>query len=78
MNHATIHTRHDDPETVAAAITPDNTPEVTTSVDDDGVTTTIERDSIGGLRATITDYLRAISVAEETVQLVTNDDKTDP
>lgn len=78
MNRATITTEHDDPHTVAAAIAPDNTPEVETSVDGDAVVTTIERDSIGGLRATISDYLRAVSVADETTQLVTPENETQP
>lgn len=71
MNETTIRTTHDDPSTIAAAVTPDNTPQVRTSVDDEQVVTTIQRETLGGLRATVTDYLRAIRVADETATLVT-------
>lgn len=71
MNHAQISTTHDHPTAIAAAVAPDNTPEVNTTVDGDMVITTIERETLGGLRATVTDYLRAVRVADETAGLVT-------
>ncbi len=76
MNEVTIRTEHDHAEAVAAAIRPDNTTEMATTVDGDTVVTHIERDSIGGLRATIVDYLRAVDVADETARLVTDQDNT--
>lgn len=78
MNEATIRTDHEYADIVAAAIAPDNTPEVTTTVEDGTVVTTIERESIGGLRATMTDYLRGISVADETAGLVTEHTEMQP
>lgn len=78
MNRATISTDHDEPEVVAAAVRPDNTPQVTTTVDGDAVETTIERETLGGLRATVGDYLRAVEVATETVRLVSETDQVDP
>lgn len=78
MNEATIRTEHDHPEVVAAAIEPDNTPEMSTTVEGAAVMTHIERTTAGGLRATITDYLRGISVADETARLVTAEDDDQP
>lgn len=72
MNETTIFTSHEDPTTIAAAVSADNTPEVDTRVEDDAVVTTIRRETLGGLRATVTDYLRAIRVADETATLVTD------
>lgn len=66
---ARIRNRVDDAETVARAIRPDNTPEVTTRVEDGTVVTTIERETIGGLRTTVDDYVVNLTVALETVQL---------
>lgn len=60
---ATLQTTHDRPETVAAAVTPDNTAEMDTTVRDGVVVTEIERPTTGGLRATATDYIANIHVA---------------
>lgn len=78
MNHATIRTTHDDPAAIAAAVAPDNTPQVRTSVEGAAVVTTIERETLGGLRATVTDYLRAVRVADETAGLVTTETNDNP
>lgn len=78
MNDVTIRTEHDHPEAVAGAITPDNTPEMTTTVEGGTVITHIERESIGGLRATIVDYLRAVRVADETARFVTDQHNNQP
>ncbi len=87
-SRATVRTRHDQPEVVAAALRPDNTDEMTTRVEADGddgtgddgtgddgtgtgtgtgtgvVVTTIERDSTGGLRTTVDDYVTNLAVAQ--------------
>ena len=82
---ATLRTRHADAETVAAALAPDNTDEMTmevesdsdagVSTDSDGdagtasdagagtIVTTIERETTGGLAATVDDYVVNLSVA---------------
>jgi hypothetical protein len=63
---ATLRTRHDRPEVVAAAVRPDNTAEMTTrvAVDEGVVVTTIERDTAGGLRTTVDDYVANLTVAQ--------------
>lgn len=61
----TIRTRHDRPATIAAAVVPDNTTEMSTRVTEEEVQTTIERSSTGGLRATATDYIANVQVASD-------------
>ncbi|WP_254838102.1 KEOPS complex subunit Pcc1 [Natronomonas marina] len=68
---ATIRTTHDRPEVVAAALRPDNTPEMATRVEDDAVVTTIERDSAGGLRTTVDDYVSNLTVAQRLTDTTT-------
>lgn len=68
---ATIRTTVDQPEHVAASITPDNTTEMETSVDSGTIVTTIERETTAGLRSTVDDYVVNLSVAVEIVQLAT-------
>jgi hypothetical protein len=70
VRRARIRTRVAHPETVAAALRPDNTPEMETRVEDGAVVTTIERDTTGGLRTTADDYVTNLQVA---VQLTTDD-----
>lgn len=65
MRRATIRTDHADAATVAAAVRPDNTAEMTTQVDDATVVTTIERDSTSGLRTTVDDYVSNLQVAQQ-------------
>lgn len=67
MRRATVRTRHDDPETVAAAVRPDNTAEMTTAVRDGVVATTVERETTAGLRSTVDDYVVNLRVADRTV-----------
>jgi hypothetical protein len=72
---ATIRTKLDAAATVAASVRPDNTPEIDTRVEDGGddgldtIVTTIERESTGGLRTTVDDYVVNLAVAQEVVQL---------
>ncbi|MCO8243888.1 MULTISPECIES: KEOPS complex subunit Pcc1 [unclassified Haladaptatus] len=68
MRRATIHTELEDAEHIAAAVVPDNTPEIETSVEDGTITTTIERETTGGLQTTIDDYVVNLSVAAQVVQ----------
>ncbi|EMA18578.1 KEOPS complex subunit Pcc1 [Haloarcula argentinensis] len=65
MRRAEIRTTHDSPERVARAVQPDNTDEMTTRVEGDAVVTTVERDSTGGLQATVDDYVVNIRVAAQ-------------
>ena len=76
MKRARIRTHSAAPDQVAAALTPDNTPEMHTAVDDSVVTTTLERETVGGLRATLDDYVVNLSVAERITEMAqggTND-----
>jgi hypothetical protein len=61
---ATVSTTHVDAATVAAALEPDNTDEMSTRVDDGRIVTTVERDSPGGLRSTVDDYVVNLGVAD--------------
>ena len=56
---------------VAAAVRPDNTDEMSTTVEDGAVVTTIERDSTGGLRTTVDDYLTNLTVAQRVTDTTT-------
>ena len=67
MRRATVRTAHDRPEVVAAALRPDNTAEMSTRVDGRTVVTTIERDSTGGLRTTVDDYVTNLQVAQRVI-----------
>lgn len=70
---ALVETEHGNAEraqAVAAALTPDNTASMETTVDETAVVTTIERDSTGGLQSTVDDYVVNLQVA---VQLLPTD-----
>ena len=65
---ATITTTHGDDERaarVAAALRPDNTAEMETTVDGETVRTDIERATTGGLHATVDDYVVNLQVADQ-------------
>ncbi|MGM0590772.1 MAG: KEOPS complex subunit Pcc1 [Halobacteriota archaeon] len=74
MRRARIRTRHDDAAAVAAALVPDNTQSMTTTVDGDYVETTIERDSTGGLEATVDDYAVNLTVADTVIRTANTHD----
>lgn len=65
MRRATVRTTHDRPELVAAAVGPDNTDEMSTRVEGDQVVTTVERETTGGFRSTVDDYVTNIAVADD-------------
>ncbi|WP_276300694.1 KEOPS complex subunit Pcc1 [Halorussus lipolyticus] len=65
---ATIRTETDDAETLASSVRPDNTPQIDTRVEDGAVVTAIERETTGGLRTTVDDYVVNLTVAQEVVQ----------
>lgn len=70
---ARVETTVDDAETaaqIAAALDPDNTAEMETTVDGATVRTTVARESTGGLQATLDDYVVNLQVA---VQLTAQD-----
>ena len=70
---ATLRTTLADADVVAAAVRPDNTPQIDTRVEreadgPDVVVTTIERSTTGGLRTTVDDYAVNLAVARDVVQ----------
>jgi len=66
MRRATITTTHGDrAEQVAAALRPDNTDEMETTVDGETVRTVVERETTGGLQATVDDYVINLRIATE-------------
>jgi hypothetical protein len=74
MRRARLRTTHADPEAVAAAIRPDNTDSMRTSVTDDAVETVIERETTGGLQSTVDDYVVNLAVAESVTTAVRDGD----
>ena len=68
MRTATVETTHDDAVIVAAALAPDDTSEMETTVDGDRVRTRIERETTGGLQSTVDDYVVNVDVAQRVVQ----------
>ena len=63
---ARVETTVDHAETaaqIAAALDPDNTTEMETTVDGATVRTTVSRESTGGLQATLDDYVVNLQVA---------------
>lgn len=74
MRRATIWTDVAAPEVVAAAVRPDNTPQMSTRVENGSVVTTLERETTSGLRSTADDYVVNVTVATEVVQRTTNPD----
>ena len=62
---ATLRTTHADAAAVARALAPDNTPQMDTRVEGSTVLTTVERETTGGLRATVDDYVTNLQVADE-------------
>ena len=69
MKRAEIRTEPDRPALVAAAVTPDNTSEMTTRIEGNTVVTRIERETTGGLRSTVDDYVVNLDVATQIAQL---------
>jgi hypothetical protein len=70
---ATVRTELDDADIVAASVRPDNTPEIDTRVERDAdgvgtVVTTVERETTGGLRTTVDDYVVNLAVARQVAQ----------
>ncbi|MFB6121594.1 MAG: KEOPS complex subunit Pcc1 [Halobacteriaceae archaeon] len=71
---ATVRTPVDAPETVARAVRPDNTEEMTTRVDDGAVVTDVERPDTGGLRSTVDDYVVNLTTAVQAHELAIKHD----
>ena len=70
---ATLRTDHATPtraEWVAAAVEPDNTDSMATSVDGTTVRTEITRETTGGLQTTVDDYVVNLGVAQAVIEAV--------
>ena len=70
---ATVHTDHGTATRarwVATAVAPDNTASMTTTVASTGVRTDIDRETTGGLQATLDDYLVNLAVAAAVLETV--------
>ena len=67
MTAIELETEHDDPHSVAAAVSPDNTEEMETRVEDGKVVTRIEREDVESAGATADDYVRNLIVADELI-----------
>ncbi len=68
MRRAELRTDHESAtaaERIAAAVRPDNTAEMETTVEGSVVRTTIERETTGGLQATVDDYVVNLHVAAQ-------------
>ncbi|USZ75536.1 KEOPS complex Pcc1-like subunit [Halorussus vallis] len=79
---ARIRTELDRADVVAAAVRPDNTPEIDTRVEagessPDAVVTTVERETTGGLQTTVDDYVVNLTVARKVVQAADRHANTD-
>lgn len=68
MKRAKIRTNHEFPADVKAALEPDNTTEIETCIVGDDLVTTIERETTGGLQATVDDYVVNLDIATTVVQ----------
>lgn len=71
-----IESTVEDPETVAAALRPDNTADVSTTVEGGSVVTIIDRESTASLEATVDDYLLNLDVALSVAQTTKQYDNT--
>ena len=72
MRRAEIRTELDRADAIAAAIRPDNTAQMDTRVEDGAIVTTIERETTGGLRSTVDDYVVNLDVARRTLEGATS------
>ena len=77
MRCAEVRTELDDAELVAAALVPDNTAQMNTRVEGDAIVTTIERETTGGLRSTVDDYVVNLDVARRTIDAAMASDDAD-
>ena len=64
MRRARLETEHEHARLVADAVIPDNTDSMTTTVEGDSIVTVVERETTGGLQATVDDYVVNLTVAE--------------
>ena len=68
MRRAEVRTELDHSDVVADAVRPDDTAQIATRVEDGAVVTTIERETTGGLRSTVDDYVVNLDVASRVAE----------
>lgn len=66
MKRATVETTHAGASILAAALSPDHTEDIETTVEEQTIRTAVTRSSTGSLQATVDDYLVNLIVATET------------
>ncbi len=64
---ARLRTTHADAETVAAALRPDDTAAMETTVEGDTLVVTVSRETTGGLQSTVDDTVVNLTVADAIV-----------
>lgn len=69
---ARLRTTHDAADAVAASLRPDNTDSIRMVVEGETLTTTIERETTGGLQSTVDDAVVNLTVADAVIDTVRN------
>ena len=69
---ARLRTTHADADRVAASLRPDNTDSMSMVVEGDALVTTVERETTGGLQATVDDTVVNLTVADAVIDTATN------
>lgn len=75
MKRAVVRTTHDDPGLVAAALAPDDTTEMETTVSGSTLIMSVERATTGGLRSTTDDYVSNLTVAQQILDDTTHNNE---
>lgn len=68
----TVHADAAAAAVVAQAVRPDNTEAMDTDTNGDAVTTTIERETTGGLSSSVDDYVVNVDVAQQLITTTRN------
>jgi len=69
---ARLRTTHDAADAVAESLRPDNTDSIRMVVEGETLTTTIERETTGGLQSTVDDAVVNLTVADAVIDTVRN------
>lgn len=77
MSQVTVETDTEWPRVVSAAVRPDHTADIETTVEAGTVVTTITRPSLGSLAATLDDYIVAVQVATTVASLANDQPESD-
>ncbi|MFC6825986.1 KEOPS complex subunit Pcc1 [Halopelagius fulvigenes] len=69
---ARLRTTHDAADAVAESLRPDNTDSIRMVVEGDTLTTTVERETTGGLQSTVDDAVVNLTVADAVIDTARN------